>query len=187
MSKLMNSAAAFVLGAVAFLAVAGAWAAGPENHAAVLAPVINDDTLAAAYVDVAPLNSERIGELVSMLPKIPGAGQFEMVGAMIASTWAKSFQDAGGQGMYAVIGLGDLYFNGGPLIIATTRRGKNSQDVEQMIRGAIGQFGTLAKEWDVQRKGDTLRVGTKSTLARYADLKSSPRNELVEALAKQTV
>src|SRR4051812_30246372 len=95
MSKL-NSAAALVSGVVVFLAVGGAWASGPENHVAVLAPVVNDDTLAAAYIDVAPLNASKIGELVSMLPKVPDAAQLEMVGAMIASTWTKSFQDAGG-------------------------------------------------------------------------------------------
>ncbi len=169
-------------------------AAEPVDHEAVLSPFVNDDTLAAAYIDFSSFNAANIGELVSSLPKLPQAAQAEMLGAMMFSGLAKNFQDAGGHALYVVVGLGDVHLNGGPVVIAATKPGKNPHDVAQMIGNTIRQFASampesgarsLAQELDVQRKGEVVLAGTKSTVARYARLQSSPRSELIAPLAKQ--
>jgi hypothetical protein len=161
------------------------FAAEPVNHATVLGPYVNDDTLAAAYVDIASLNAANMGELFALVPKLPQQAQAEMVGFMMISTWAKGFQDAGGHALYAVMGLGDIYRDGGPLVIATTRPGKHPEDVEKMMRNVIAQIHPSQVERPlIRRSGDTVLIGTKPTLDRYSRFQPAPRNELITPLTK---
>ncbi len=163
-------------------------AAVTVNRAAVLGPFVNDDTFAVAYIDVGSLNAKNLGVLFASLPKLPDQEQAEMLGFTMVSGWVKSFQDAGGQGAYVLAGLGDIHIHGGPLLIATTRPGKHPEDVEKMIRETIRQLmhdpSQTAAGPIVQRKGDVVLVATKSTVARYAELNSSARNDLIDPLAR---
>src|SRR4051794_15304748 len=174
--------------ALTLLSLARVYAADPISHATVLAPYVNDDTLALAYIDVASLNAANIGELFSLVPKLPDLAQAEMGGFMIVSSWIKSFQEVGGQGLYVLGGLGDIHIDGGPLLIATTQPGKQPEDVEHLIESTVKQFpgSRSAAGPMVQRKGDTVLVGMKSTIARYGKFQATRRNELIDPLTKLT-
>ncbi len=155
------------------------------NHAAVLAPFVNDDTFAVAYVDVDPINvAEHAGQLMKLLPKASGDAQSWTLGVTMADGLVGQFQQAGGQGVYVVAGLADVHTGGGPLVIATTRAGKQPEQVERLVRDHLQQFG--GNQLEVQRKGDVVVIGTKATVARYAALKSAARSDLIEPLAKLT-
>ncbi len=72
-------------------------AAAPINHLAAIAPFVNDDTFAVAYIDVGSLNAANLGELFAMLPKPADQVQAEMLGFAVVSSWVKSFQARGGR------------------------------------------------------------------------------------------
>ena len=158
------------------------------NPAAVLAPYVNDDTFAAAYVDV---GSVKVADLLQVMPQVSGVPQSWMLGAMMLDGVVRRYQEAGGAGVYVVVGLGDIRVGGGPVGIATARPGKSAEDVERLIRELIKELQPAAQlatggggvQIDVLRKGDAVLIGTKLSVARYAALKSSPRGDLVEPLA----
>ncbi len=132
--------------------------------------------------------AENAGKLFQLLPNGSGDMKSWMMGAALAEGLVQRFRQAGGQDLYVVVGLGDIHIGGGPLGIATTRPGQHSEKVEQLIRDSIREFGgagprDAGAQIDVLRKGDVVLVGTKSTVARYAALKSSPRTDLIEPLA----
>ena len=95
----------FLIATVAIQVVDQASAADPVDQAAVLAPFVNDDTFAIAYIDVGSLNAKNLGDLFASLPKLPDQEQAEMLGFTMVSGWVKSFQDAGGQGRTCSQGL----------------------------------------------------------------------------------
>ena len=162
-------------------------AAEAPDRAAVLAPFVNDDTLGIAYVDIATAKASwTAGAILPLLPK--GADTKPvMLGAMMADGMIHRFKEAGGESIYVVAGLGDIRAGGGPIGIATPRSGANAADLEKLFRDLIREVSPASgQSWelDVVRKGDAVLVGSKSSVARYAALKASPRNELIEPLAK---
>jgi hypothetical protein len=176
------------------LATARSWAAESVNHAAVLAPFVNDDTFLVAHVDIASLKvSENSGELWQVLPKLSGDAQVWIAGAMMVDGLARQFQQAGGQSIYVVAGLGDAHIGGGPVILATVRSGHRPQEIERLFHDMIPQIiayprqmsdDAFAKQITVQQRGDAVLVGTKSSVARYASLKPAARNDLIAPLTK---
>jgi hypothetical protein len=189
---------------IVFASVSGP-ALESAKAASVLAPFVNDDTVGALYVDVGTAtDGGGFGKLVQLLPKEAGDHQSLMLGAMLVDGLVHRVQQAGVAGLYIVGGLGDVRMGGGPVSVVTTRSGGDPQKVEQVLRDIVGELssmlgqaaGTNGKapadafrqqfgfEFDVARKGDVVLFGPKSSVARYAALKSSPRAELVEPLAK---
>ncbi len=75
-----------------------------------------------------------------------------------------------------------MYMDGGPLVIVTTRPGKHSGDMEQLIRATFRPPTVQAPH--VVRKGDVLLFGTKATVQHYLALKSSARGDLIDPLTK---
>lgn len=156
-------------------------AAGGTSQATPIAPFVNDDTFAAACVDVGAVNVVEIaGTLLKWMP----AGAVDPVewtaGAAMADGMVRQLQQAGVGNAYLVIGLADIHRGGGPLAIVTARAGQSIETVEQRFRELKQQLG--GDDVDIQRKGDVVLIGTKSTVARYAALKSSGRNDLVSPL-----
>lgn len=146
-----------------------------------VAPFVNEDTFAAAGVDVGAVNVVEIaGTLLKWMP----AGAVDPVewtgGAALADGMVRQLQQAGVGNAYLVIGLADIHRGGGPLAIVTARAGQSIETVEQRFRELKQQLG--GDDVDIQRKGDVVLIGTKSSVARYAALKSSNRTDLVSPL-----
>jgi hypothetical protein len=175
------------------------------NAASALGPFVNDDTVGALYVDVGTATGGGgFGKLVQLLPKEAGDPQSLMLGAMLLDGIVHRVQQAGVAGVYIVGGLADVRVGGGPVAVVTTRSGGDPQKVEQVLRDVVSELssmlgqavGTNGKtpadafrrqfgfELDVARKGDVVLFGPKASVARYTALKSSPRANLVDPLAK---
>jgi hypothetical protein len=159
----------------------------------VLAPYVNDDTFAAAYINAGSLKvSDASSAFEKFLPMLGDGAQPAMLGMMMADGVVQRFQAAGGEAIYVVAGLSDLPGNG-PLGIATTRPGQDPAKVEQLFRALLLELGSMAgmppgtpnaPEIVVVRRGDLVLIGLKPTVARYSSLKPSPRPELVDPLTK---
>jgi len=170
-----------------FLLASNDGKAASPNHSDVLAPFVNDDTLCIAYVDIATAKAS--GTAGAILPLLPKGADTKpiMLGAMMADGMIHRFKEAGGESLYVIAGLGDIRAGGGPIGIATTRPGANAADLEKLFRDLIREVSPASgQSWelDVVRKGDAVLIGSKSSVARYAALKASPRTELLEPLAK---
>lgn len=193
-----------VVAAIVSSATLGADAVA-DDVSGVLTPFVNDDTFIAARVDVAALPAfGNAGDLVKALPMLSSSADAQSwaLAARVIEGVIKRFQEAGGQSVYVVAGLADLRVGGGPLAIATCQRGKGA-DVERLFQDLkceqMALFGltggaantpagvfrnSVADQFQFVRKGDRVLIGTKSTVARYAALKSSPRPDVVDPLAK---
>ncbi len=151
------------------------------GQATAIAPFVNDDTFAAACVDVGAVNVVEIaGTLLKWMP----AGAVDPVewtgGAALADGMVRQLQQAGVGNAYLVIGLADIHRGGGPLAIVTARTGQSIETVEQRFRELKQQLG--GDYVDIQRKGDFVLIGPKLTVARYVAMKSSDRPDLVTPL-----
>ena len=156
------------------------------NHAAVLAPYVNDDTFAVGYLNVASLAAPGSpDELFQLLPKLPEEAQSQLVGVVTAGKTIQTFKDAGGQGLYVVAGLGDVHENGGPIVVATAANGRPAR-VEESLKGIVQGLGDDAAPIEVRRRGDVVLVGSKATVERYAMLAKGERNDLIEPLTRLT-
>ena len=168
-------------------------AAAAPNHSELLAPFVNDDTLAAVYADIgAAEHPENPAALLSVLPGVSANTQPWLLGAMMVDGFIHRFQEAGGKGVFVVAGLADIHVDGGPIGIVTTKSGEHPEKVEKLLKDMIQELRSAAQmaggapsfQIDVVRKGDLVLIGTKSSLARYTKLKSSPRADLTEPLMK---
>ncbi len=156
-------------------------AADVAIQATPLAPFVNDDTFAAACVDVGAVN---VVEIAGTLLKWVPAGAVDPVewtgGAALADGMVRQLQQAGVGNAYLVIGLADIHRGGGPLAIVTARAGQSIETIEQRFRELKQQLG--GDDVDIQRKGDVVLIGAKSTVARYTSLKSADRSDLTGPL-----
>lgn len=173
------------------------FAAEPVDHADVLAPFVNSDSFAVAYADIASLDLPKDGEavltpqLLLVMQSLPSDVQAQIFVAVGVQTLAARFQAAGGQGIYLLAGLGDMHIGGGPVVIATVQPGRRPEEVRQFFDVTIQEMATnpsyrtihpQIKQLDVQQKGSVVLVGMKGTVARYANLKSTERNDLTSPL-----
>lgn len=174
-------------------------AAEPVNHAAVLAPFVDQDSFGVAYADIASLELRKDREailtpqLLLIMQTFPADVQAQIYVAVAAETFAVRFREAGGQGIYVLAGLGDIHIGGGPVLVATAQPGRRPEEVEQFFGATIQEIAenpsyrtsrTFIKELDVQQKGGAVLVGTKDTVARYMDMKSAARNDLTSPLVR---
>jgi hypothetical protein len=194
MNTRFNSIICFVISGLVW--ACSGWnslAATAADHAAVLAPYVNDDTFAALYADIGALkNGKASVQLSELLPKLVGDAESWTLGTMIADGLINRFQLAGGQTVYLVAGLEDVHIGGGPLVLATARAGQRPEETEKLFRDVMRKLSPAAQvpkgagDWqlDVLRKGDVVLLGAKSTVGRYAALKASARPDVVEPLTK---
>jgi hypothetical protein len=166
------------------------------DHAVTLARFVDDDTFFVGYVDVASLTAgEAPGELIHLGVDLPPEVQTRLIGPTILSSLVKQFQEAGGQGLYTVMGLADFNSVGGPVLIATTAVNRDPAEVERMIAGAIDDVANdeaqakllpVAAKLKTRRVGGAILVGTESVIERYAERVATPRNDFLEPLVRMT-
>jgi hypothetical protein len=168
--------------------------AAAADHLATLMPYVSNDTFAVAFVDVAlvKLPDDR-GALLKAAPQLSGTLQSFAFAGLFAQDFITRFQEADGQGLYAIAGLADVHEGGGPLVLATARTGQPIDKVERMLKDVIQKIqkntaqsaaAKTAEQLTVERKGDVVLLGMKSTIDLYAARKADERKELVEPLAK---
>jgi hypothetical protein len=173
--------------------------AEPVNHAAVLAPYLNEDTFAVGWIDIGAMKdsgNENQAQLLNVLPMLTEDGQAAVIVGMMIEGFVQGFQKAGGQSLYVIAGLADLHVNGGPLVLATSRAGlEHPDELEKLFRDLIEENLThnanpearqLAERIAIERKGNAVLIGMKSTVARYRSRKSENRAELVEPLTQSS-
>ena len=134
-------------------------------------------------------NRPTLAVLLKAVPNLSGNAQATAAAVLFAEGFIKQFQAAGGQGVYAVVGMGDVHFDGGPLILATMRPDQNPDEVERLFNIMIQDAtktddAAVARQLQAQRKGDIVLLGMKSTIARYTAGKPDSRADLLEPLAK---
>jgi hypothetical protein len=162
------------------------------DHVAVLAPFVNDDTCIVGCVDLAAVDVGSSEDAINKwIPAVSDQGQTVMLALNAVGSVVKTLRSSGVGGVYVVAGLKDGYYDGGPLVIVTTKSGSDVKAVETMLQ-SVGQMlsfasagaGQAPKVRIEQHGGGTILVGTESTVARYNELQSTKRDDLVETLAK---
>jgi hypothetical protein len=186
---------------VLLLARQSVLAASPVDHSAILAPFVNSDTFAVVYADIASfsLPNNKADLLNSMwlkgMGQAPEPQKSEMMALMMTTGFAVRFRDAGGQSVYLLAGLGDAHTGGGPLLIARAKEGRKPEEIQDLFKAMIREIvedksqvalQSVAQQLDTQIKDDSVILGLKSTVARYKQLKSAARPDLVAPLAKLT-
>lgn len=193
--KSRNLVLLFVL-FVFFVVKSDTHAAEKVDHAAVLTPLLSNDTFAVAYLDIAAFPaSGNQNEIFALLPLLPQDAQESILGMMIVGSLIDKFQAAGGQGIYVVAGLGDLNELGGPVIVATAAPGKRPEQIAQMLQDVVQNIRDdknqvalhpIAEMLNVRRQGDVVLFGTRNTVNRYSLVLASERNDFIEPLTRLT-
>src|SRR4051812_41425454 len=130
-----------------FLFSGNGFAAEPVNHAATLAPFLNQDTFAVAYADIASLDLPKdqktvlSPEMLLVMQSLPADVQAQIFIAVGVETMAVRFREAGGQGIYILAGLGDVHIGGGPVVIATAQPGRRPEEFQQFFGVMIQELG----------------------------------------------
>ncbi|MEX2091811.1 MAG: DUF1559 domain-containing protein [Pirellulales bacterium] len=181
---------------LATLAIVCASTSAAENEpavdqAAVIAPFVNDDTFAVGYLDLALVDAaDESNGLNRLLEQMPQTAQSDPLVLQTLGNAAKGLHAAGADGVYAVLGLGDIYENGGPLVVITVANDRDPAAVEATLQGfsqmASATHSKMPK-FPVRRQGtQTILVGSELTIARYESLHAAQRGDLTEPLEKMT-
>lgn len=183
MSRNSTSALMFIVNLVLAAFSHHAAAAGVTEQAKILAPYVNNDTFAAAYINLGAANVVQLsGDLLKYLPANAEVAGPWMAGTAVADGFVRQFQQAGGAGAYLVAGLSDVRQSGGPLAIVTAKPGQSIDKVEKLVQDLLRQFDV--RDVAAQRQGDVVIIGSKLNVERYAKLQSAERADLVEPLGK---
>lgn len=152
-----------------------------------LSSLVNDDTFAIAEVNLATVSANGgnwiVGPLAQQLTQFLGteAAEPAAVGKAIGSLNA-----AGAERAFVVMGLGDLYLNGGPLLVVTADLDHPPSGVEavlQRLSNEIAAVNPALPNFGVRRHGSrSVLFGPEQTVARYAAIIASERSDLVEPL-----
>jgi hypothetical protein len=159
------------------------------DRVAAIAPFVSGDTFVVGYVDLGRVESLDGGQLARRLPSLgamPPTAEVAIRGIMNA---AKGLHSAGVEGICVVMGLGDIYVGGGPLIVVAVAPGNDQQRVENMLQGGAEAFqvafaGPLRnpKLRVKQYSADAFLVGQQRTLDRYSTAAASARPDLLQPL-----
>jgi Protein of unknown function (DUF1559) len=173
---------------VAAILVASCSTAKGANHAATLAPYLNDETFVLAYLDVASAKSADWQSLLRPLPDSSDDSFANVLAKRIGENVIKSLHSVGIESVYAVLGLGDVFPDRGQLFILSLKPDADAQAVEDVLdeltpfmsNGLDGRTKLIAK-----RHGpSTFLVGTASTVSKYESLAATERDDLADPLAK---
>ena len=154
-----------------------------------LVSLINDDTFAVAQVDLAAgsdtENDWVASQLVRQLPQWLGADAAELAALVKA---IGSLKSAGAERAFVAMGLGDLYLNGGPLVVVTSDLDHPPSGVEavlQRLSNEIAAANAALPKFSVRQHGSrSVLFGSERTVARYETIKAGERDDLVEPLEK---
>jgi hypothetical protein len=162
-------------------------AAEPADPVPLLAPFVNDDTFAAGYLNLAALAKDEAGNvahLFTILPRLSEDGPSAALSRI--EEFVGRLRAAGAESAYLVAGLSDANVRGGPLVILHLRPGSQPEDIIRIFAPkAPMQIGDWGGEIEVRpHDGDSVLIGTPSTLKRYASLAKSERPDLLVPLRK---
>ncbi|MEX0642230.1 MAG: hypothetical protein WD468_05990, partial [Pirellulales bacterium] len=163
------------------------FAATPINHAAVLAPFLNDDTFAVAYLDVAELlisDANGAGKLLDVLPQLGDNGQASLTALRSVITGVENLRAAGIDAIYLVVGLADANMSGGPLLIFHINKSDQQDSAIADLKRLATALGAAGREVPQVRAhgADMVWVGSAPTLDRYAVFVNRSRDDLTEPL-----
>jgi hypothetical protein len=180
--------------AVPFLLVATCLAApspGPNDKAgrtSAVARFIDDQTIAAARVDLTLLEPKAVEAWLAEVAKGGGADAAELMkhlgeGRVAAERWLADFRKAGGREIYFVMSLADLP-NGPPLMLVPLGAGANADALEGLLAAGDAAAPPEARKrlhfdrvWNV-----LLATGNRQALERARAIKAVDRPDLMKAL-----
>jgi hypothetical protein len=168
--------------------------APPIDHAAVLAPFVNDDTFGVAYLNVRTLDvAAEIGQLAKLLWQSTDQSQATNLAVNVFGSAVKTLQDSGVEGVYAVAGLKDAYQDGGPVLLLHLKTGSDAKAVAAMLQGFVQTLSmTVVKDWlpgkVIVRPYDAITIlfGTESVVNRYEKTSATKREDLIGTLSKRS-
>jgi len=169
----------------AMVLVGSCASANGANRAASLAPYLNDDTFVVAYLDVASADRVDWEALSRLLSGSSNDAPGNVLPLRAVASAIKSLQSGGVETAYAVLGLGDVAHDRGPLVVLTLKPDGNAQAVENKLLALTpaisnGRYPLVAK-----RHGpSTFLVGTDATVSKYESLAATQRDDLGDSLAK---
>jgi hypothetical protein len=190
MMKPIVSATHVAVGSLALVAVFGPISAAADqpaavDHAAVLAPFVNDDTFAVGYLNLGSLDLGD-GELQGLLRSLPEQSQTVFRGVDQA---VQGFQAAGVDGVYAVLSLDNVLPDHGPFVVIALGDGADARTVENTIQAlaeAASASGAGQKVVVRPRGPRVLIAGSQRTVARYDSFQPGVRDDLTAPLATMT-
>jgi prepilin-type processing-associated H-X9-DG protein len=160
------------LAAVTF-ALALAWpaaAADPDARAKLVAPFLDEQTLAVGYLDVTRVDPNALAAWLAEVSKVL-AKELDQP-RQLAGQWLTAFSEAGGKELVTVVSLADL--PEAPVVLVPLEKDAD-------VRALTGLLGQLSLEKSEVR-GQVLVAGTKKTMDRLRALKPAQRPEVAEAL-----
>ena len=151
-----------------------ATAADAPTAAKLVAPYLDDQTIAVIHVDLAGLNLDATAERVAKTAGINQEWFADLRKSLHAGTAA--FRKAGANDLYVVLSGADLP-QPGPFVIVP-RGGVNLEE----FQSAVKQMGMGGNE-TIEPIGDIIFAGTKATRDRLRGLKPAARPDLEKAFA----
>jgi hypothetical protein len=141
----------------------------PDARAKLIAPFLDEQTLAVGYLDVARVDADALAAWFAEVGKLPAKELGEP--RQLVGRWLTAFTKAGGKELVTVVSLADL--PDPPLVLVPL----GEKDVD--VRALTGLFGQIFLETDV--RGQVLVAGTKKTMNRLRTLKPARRPDVTEA------
>ncbi len=165
------------------------WAEEASDRVAAIAPLVNEDTFLAAFINVAALpkaDAANIGKLTSLLPQLGGDAQVAVAALQGIGGIVENVRAAGIDAVYAVVGLQDANTRGGPLVVFHIEKPEKRDAALSMLKGLAAMAGTLGPPIpEVRAQGvDMVCFGSVATLDRYAKAKPGDRTDLLKPLAR---
>jgi hypothetical protein len=145
-------------------------AADPDARTKLIAPFLDDQTLAVGYLDVTRIDLDALATWVAEAGKVPARELDEP--RQLIGRWLTAFTKAGGKQLVTVVSLADL--PNPPLVLVPLEKDADT-------RALTGLFGQLFLESEV--RGQVLVAGTKKTLDRLRTLKPARRPDVADASA----
>ena len=159
----------------------------PDERAKVVAPYIDDQTVAVAHVDFArvdlgPITERMVAALEKLAPDDKSRADFrreadEALGH--ARRWIDGFRQAGGRDLYVVFSLADR--GDAPFMLVPLGAGADPKAVGRALDGGPD----ARRQTPTEVRDGVLIYAENSTLARLKGLKPSPRPGLAQALGAQ--
>ncbi|HEY3391708.1 MAG TPA: DUF1559 domain-containing protein [Lacipirellulaceae bacterium] len=163
--------------------VARGMAAEPAD---VLAPFVNGDPFAAAFIDMRSLPEKADGsfDVGSLLPLVGDERQPATAALRGAQQLIDALRKAGVDRVYAVAGLADIHERGGPLVLLQLKAGRQPENVvRKLSQVAPLKVGQSQVEMRPHGSNEVL-VGLQATVERYASLARSERPDVINPLER---
>ncbi len=159
----------------------------PAARAALVAPYIDDQTIAIGYVDTRRVDVEAIFKAIDDTPQakelLKNTPQEEMRKSVTElSTYMVNLRKAGLREVFLVVSLADVPARM-PFFVFTTEAENDPLAIEKIIfAGPEGGNGQHPPEIQLQKVKGNLVLGHEATLARLKSIAPTPRPELAKAL-----